>query len=80
MPRLRRGRVDFRTLWPEDDFQTKPQMDDSLAWTNWPLYTVGLVRRNYSDDDIRKIIGGNVLRVARESLRRSQPSAPERSP
>jgi membrane dipeptidase len=80
VPRLRRGRVEFRTLWPEDDFQTTPQMDDSLAWTNWPLYTVGLVQRNYSDDDIRRIVGGNVLRVARESLRRSQPSAPERSP
>jgi len=35
----------------------------SLRWTNWPLFTVGLVQRGYSDDDIRKIIGGNVLRV-----------------
>jgi membrane dipeptidase len=37
----------------------------SLAWTNWPLFTVGLVQRGYSDDDIQKILGGNVLRVAR---------------
>jgi membrane dipeptidase len=36
----------------------------SLAWTNWPLFTVGLVQRGYSDEDIRKIIGENVLRVA----------------
>lgn len=36
----------------------------SLAWTNWPLFAVGLVQRGYSDEDIRKIIGGNVLRVA----------------
>jgi membrane dipeptidase len=35
----------------------------SLLWTNWPYFTVGLVQRGYSDDDIRKIIGGNVLRV-----------------
>ena len=35
----------------------------SLAWTNWPLYTVGLVTRGYSDEDILKIIGGNMLRV-----------------
>ena len=35
----------------------------SLVWTNWPYFTVGLVQRGYSDDDIQKIIGGNVLRV-----------------
>ena len=44
-------------------------MTNSLAWTNWPLFTVGLVQRGYSDDDIRKIIGGNVMRVAKESLK-----------
>ena len=41
---------------------------DSMAWTNWPLFTVGLVQRGYSDDEIRKIIGGNVLRVCEETL------------
>ncbi len=35
----------------------------SLAWTNWPLYTVGLVMRGYSDEDIAKILGQNFLRV-----------------
>ena len=30
--------------------------------------TVGLVQRGYADDDIRKILGGNILRVAREVL------------
>ena len=35
----------------------------SLAWTNFPLYTVGLVMRGYSDDDIRKIMGENFMRV-----------------
>lgn len=43
---------------PSDEHQ-----GGSLSWTNWPLYTVGLVSRGYSDDDIRKIIGGNILRV-----------------
>jgi membrane dipeptidase len=38
-------------------------MRKSLAWTNWPLFTVGLVQRGHSDEDIQKIIGGNVLRV-----------------
>ncbi|MCO6454681.1 MAG: membrane dipeptidase [Pirellulaceae bacterium] len=68
VPRARRGRVDFRTLWRPDDFATTPQMSDSLAWTNWPLLTVGLVQRGYADDDIRKILGGNVLRVARATM------------
>ena len=40
----------------------------SLVWTNWPLFTVGLVQRGYVDEDIRKIIGGNFLRVATEVL------------
>jgi len=30
------------------------------------LFTVGLVQRGYSDEDIQKIIGGNALRVAME--------------
>jgi membrane dipeptidase len=36
-----------------------------MAWTNWPLFTVGLVQRGYSDTDIQKIIGGNAMRVAK---------------
>ena len=35
----------------------------SLAWINWPLYTVGLVVRGFSDDEIAAIQGGNFLRV-----------------
>ena len=35
----------------------------SLAWINWPLYTVGLVTRGFSDDEIAKILGRNFLRV-----------------
>lgn len=68
VPRSRRGREEFRSLWPADEFETTASMDASLAWTNWPLYTVGLVQRGYSDDDIRKIIGGNVMRVARAAM------------
>ena len=68
LPSLRRSRPDFRSLWPADDYVTTDVARDSVAWTNWPLFTVGLVQRGYSDDDIRKIIGGNVMRVARESL------------
>ena len=33
-----------------------------LDWTNWPYLSVGLVCRGLSDEDIRKVIGGNYLR------------------
>ncbi|MEO6811705.1 MAG: dipeptidase, partial [Isosphaeraceae bacterium] len=50
-------------LWPKDDYKETPQGVQSLAWTNWPLFTVGMVQRGHSDETIRKILGGNVLRV-----------------
>ena len=37
-------------------------------WTNWPYYTVGLVCRGFSDDDILKIIGGNLRRYLRRVM------------
>ena len=46
---------------------TKAQYD-SVKWLNWPMYTVGLVQRGFTDEEIRKIIGGNVLRVITEIL------------
>jgi len=52
-------------LWPKDDFKSAADATESLAWTNWPLFTVGLVQRGHSDDVIRKVIGENVLRVWR---------------
>jgi membrane dipeptidase len=52
-------------LWPKDDFRPAADAAESLAWTNWPLFTVGLVQRGHSDEVIRKILGENVLRVWR---------------
>ncbi|APZ90882.1 dipeptidase [Fuerstiella marisgermanici] len=68
VPSTGKKRADFRSLWPKDDYVTTQDARNSVAWTNWPLFTVGLVQRGYTDDDIRKIIGGNVLRVAKESV------------
>ena len=39
-----------------------------LDWTNWPYWTVGLVCQGHSDDEIRKIIGGNYRRFAQRVL------------
>ncbi|NKB68492.1 MAG: dipeptidase [Candidatus Latescibacteria bacterium] len=62
----RSGRPRWEYFWPPNTFGAqweKADMVESLAWTNWPLFTVGLVQRGYSDEDIRRIIGGNMLRV-----------------
>jgi membrane dipeptidase len=63
-----RQRTRFASLWPADDYKTTTTATQSLAWTNWPLFTVGLVQRGHSDEVIQKIIGGNVLRVARAAF------------
>jgi membrane dipeptidase len=68
LPPRRKQRTRWAALWPPDDFTTTEQMTQSLAWTNWPLFTVGMVQRGHSDEVIRKIIGGNVLRVLEANL------------
>ncbi len=73
VPKSRALRARWEALWPENDPMRWPEFKQdhqvqSLAWTNWPLITVGLVQRGYSDEDIRKIIGGNILRVATDVL------------
>ena len=65
-----RQRNRWEALWPPDDpvkspNWQQPQQVQSLVWTNWPMFTVGLVQRGYSDDDILNIVGRNILRVAR---------------
>lgn len=42
---------------------TNEHLDGSLAWTNWPLFTVGLVQLGFGDDEIRQMLGQNLLRV-----------------
>lgn len=68
VPRRAKRREEFRMLWPKDDFKTTKEMRESIAWTNWPLYTVGLVQRGHSDEVIRKVLGGNVMRVIAASM------------
>jgi len=68
-PKLPRTRTAWRYFWPPGSLRPQPQARLSIAWTNWPLFTVGLVQRGYKDDEIRKIIGGNMLRVCQDSLK-----------
>jgi len=62
-------RARWENFWPPGDKLTDPVSNQpakiqSMASTNWPLVTVGLVQRGHSDETIRKVIGGNMLRVA----------------
>ncbi len=68
IPRTPKSRNRWAGLWPEGSRVWAPKKILTMAWTNWPLFTVGLVQRGYSDSDIQKILGGNVLRVARAVL------------
>lgn len=70
VPKRRPVRKRWENFWPHGT-SSLGKRHPSLAWTNWPLFTVGLVQRGYSDDDIQKIIGGNMLRVARAYARKS---------
>jgi membrane dipeptidase len=82
VPARRPGRTRWEGFWPPDAFDEKwrqERMTASLAWTNWPLFTVGLVQRGHTDEDIRKILGGNMLRVARAALADVWPLADPRS-
>ena len=72
MPGGAPSRTRWEALWPADDPLFAPEWKKerqklSMAWTNWPLFTIGLVQRGYVDEEIRKIIGGNFLRVAQEA-------------
>ena len=63
----RRRRTPFQALWPPGSLGGGDRTG-TLQWTNWPLFTVGMVQRGYSDVEIQKILSGNVLRVARAVL------------
>jgi len=67
------SRTKWWSLWGPNDLQGDPNEEGtkgSLAWINWPYFTVGLVKLGYSDGDIEKIIGANFLRVF-EAVQRS---------
>lgn len=69
VPRRGRRRANWESLWPIPLGPTPPSQR-TMAWTNWPLFTVGLVKRGYRDDEIQKIVGGNAVRVVNATFPR----------
>lgn len=70
IPKRPRSRPRWASLWPPKALSDPPGAAATMAWTNWPLFTVGMVQRGYRDEDIQKILGGNVLRVLRSMVQR----------
>ncbi|HEX3654475.1 MAG TPA: membrane dipeptidase [Pirellulales bacterium] len=58
-------------LWPDFKFRPADDAVQSLAWTNWPVFTIGLVQRGHSDEAIRKVLSENMLRVWRANQQTS---------
>ena len=48
--------------------------------SKYPALTAELLRRGYSDDDIKKVLGQNMLRVMREAERVAAVLQKERPP
>lgn len=65
IPSVGPRRTRYEALWPDGSLGKRLPGEKSLAWTNWPLFTVGLVQRGYRDDDIRQILGLNMLRITK---------------
>jgi membrane dipeptidase len=76
LPKRGTRRTRYEALWPEGALGGTHPRAASLAWTNWPLVSVGLVQRGHSEEVIRKVLGGNVLRVCREALATSSRELP----
>lgn len=67
-PSRGRRRDRFASLWPAGALGGNWPGQASLGWTNWPLFTVGLLQRGHSEETVQKILGGNILRVCRDVL------------
>lgn len=69
----------WESLWPEGVCGTAagtPDQRKSMAWTNFPIFTIGMLQRGHSDEAIRKVLGLNVLRVARATFGAHAPTLP----
>ncbi|MBN1671426.1 MAG: membrane dipeptidase [Kiritimatiellae bacterium] len=60
--------------WQPEHQQPKPteEQAETLRWTNWPCFTVGLVARGHNEAEIAKVLGGNFLRVLADVQKRGE--------
>ncbi|NLZ45644.1 MAG: dipeptidase [Clostridiales bacterium] len=68
-------RKNYESFWPAEWGKYRVKIDpdyNSLAWTNWPIFTLGMHMRGYSDEDIRKILGLNIMRVCKQTMSASE--------
>jgi membrane dipeptidase len=61
-----------------DGVTSLPEGMDDVS--HFPALTAELLRRGYSDDDVRKILGGNMLRVMRQAEQTAARLQRERGP
>jgi membrane dipeptidase len=48
---------------PEDRAGNTNSLEGFEDWSDWPHITEGLLSRGYSSEDVKKILGGNFVRV-----------------
>ncbi len=69
LPKRGPRRVRWEALWPPGALGgATAEQSRSMAWTNWPVFTIGMVQRGHSDAVIAKILGQNVMRVLRANF------------
>ena len=47
----------------------------SLSWVCWPYFTIGLLMRGYTEEQVAKIVGGNALRLFEDVAKAANPTA-----
>lgn len=66
MPELPPGAFDWSGFRPEHRVHGDYHNVDYQTFADWPLLTMALARRGFNEDELRKLLGLNYLRVFRE--------------
>ena len=67
---LKEPRFETAAAWVEDRDWGQTFVEGMMTIAGMPLFTVGLVKRGFSDEAIRNILGGNMIRVLRQAWRK----------
>ena len=66
MPTLRPGAFDWSGFRPEHRVHGDYHNTDYQTFADWPLLTMALAKRGYNEEELRKLLGLNYLRVFRD--------------